>query len=217
MTIHLITTCSRSKTVPPQISFPYHLADIEAAYTRWRSLIDLQLASDVQTVQTFELYCGEHWSRALSAASVPEVELWAISAGLGLRHSTDSAIAYEATFHLMPHTLPEIWEYLTTTPPAPGRCSSLTELMKKNPNDKFMVAGSPVYVKAVELDIYKGLQQTNADLTIVTSKGYKGRLSPHVKSSHSGLLGRLSSNMNCLNISYARDLIALELTGNHYK
>lgn len=183
----------------------------------WRSLIDLQLASDVQTVQTLELYCGEHWSRALSTASMPEVELWVISAGLGLRHSNDPAIPYEATFHLMPHKLPEIWEYLTTNPPVPGRCSSLTELMKKNPNDKFIVAGSPVYVKAVELDIYKGLQQTNADLTIVTSKGYKGPLSRHITCSHSGLLGRLRSNMTCLNISYARDLIALELTGNHYK
>lgn len=64
-----------------------------------------------------ELYRGAHWLRARGiAARWPGIELWAMSAGLGLRHHTDPAVAYEATFHAMPFAPATVWGSLTARP-----------------------------------------------------------------------------------------------------
>ncbi|KAB0806467.1 hypothetical protein AUM66_08375, partial [Cronobacter sakazakii] len=98
MAIHLITTCSSSKAAAPGSRvFPYHNTDLSAAMATWRALLNSE--SSAAKFTTRELYRGTHWKRAVSAMTCwLETELWVISAGLGLRHATDPALPYEATF-----------------------------------------------------------------------------------------------------------------------
>lgn len=210
MAIHLITTCSRSKSAAPGSRvFPYHIASLSAAMSAWQALLNSESSDAKRT--TAELYCGTHWKRALSVTTCwPETELWVISAGLGLRHSSDSALPYEATFHAMTHTPAAVWESLTTQPPLPGRCASIAELMQRYPGDGYVIAGSPVYISAAEKDIINGLDSLHsvqAQLTVVTSRMYTGPLLPYVFASNAGMLAQLNANMTTLNISYALKII----------
>ncbi len=70
------------------------------------------------------------------------------------------------------------------TPPLAGRCASSAELMQRCPDDRFVIAGSPVYISAAEQDILAGvpaLHDAAAQLIIVTSQGYRGPLQPFLK------------------------------------
>ncbi|WP_240670875.1 MULTISPECIES: hypothetical protein [Cronobacter] len=210
MAIHLITTCSRSKSAAPGSRvFPYHIASLSAAMSAWQALLNSESSDAKRT--TAELYCGTHWKRALSVTTYwPETELWVISAGLGLRHSSDSALPYEATFHAMTHAPEAVWKSLTTQPPLPGRCASIAELMSRYPGDCFVIAGSPVYINAAEKDIVTGLNALDSaqvQMTVVTSQKYSGALLPYVAASNAGMLAQLNANMTTLNISYALKII----------
>nr|QTX14806.1 hypothetical protein [Klebsiella pneumoniae] len=58
------------------------------------------------------IYCSAHWSTAKSIAnSNSHICLWVISAGLGLRHSSDPAIPYDATFTKIGRKSASIWGY----------------------------------------------------------------------------------------------------------
>ncbi|SFF38424.1 hypothetical protein SAMN03159428_04941 [Kosakonia radicincitans] len=204
MTIHLITTCSRNKAPPAgDTRFPYTETEPAAALAAWRDI----LARVPVTGQTAGLYCGLHSARARAiAARHADVELWFLSAGLGLRHATDPAVTYEATFHDLPYPATLQWAGLTHSPPLPGRQPSLTRLMQSCPGDWYVIAASPVYLAAVEDDLVAGaaaLPEQDRQLIIVTSKGYQGALSPRVRLSHAGMLSTLKTNMNALNISHA--------------
>ena len=119
------------------------------------------------------LYTGQHWSRAAAAAARNGAEMWVISAGLGLLHVSDPVVPYEATFSSMPFCHRTHWERLTTRPPAERRCTSLRTLMQAKPDDRFVVAASPVYLRAVESDLLAGRGEltTPEHLQVVTSKG----------------------------------------------
>lgn len=207
-TIHLIASCSRSKSAPAaENTFPYELKGPAEAIEVWRNQIR---AADRQII-TGDLYKGLHWQRARSVAHRhAAVELWAVSAGLGLRHVTDPAVPYECTFHALPYSAAEHWRRLTAKPPLPGRCPTLAELMRICPQDQFVLAVSPVYLRAIENDILAGLPAlTSAEqqLNIITSKAYHGALERWVTYSHSGMLEVLKTNCTALNISLAGDLI----------
>lgn len=79
--------------------------------------------------------------------------------------------------------------------------------MAKNQKDTFIVAGSPVYIRAVKGYRENGLARRKAIVVIFISKVYEVRLIKHVDLSHAGLMGRLNTNMNCLIISYANEKI----------
>lgn len=219
MAIHLITTCSSSKAAAPGSRvFPYHNTDLSAAMATWRALLNSE--SSAAKFTTRELYRGTHWKRAVSAMTCwPETELWVISAGLGLRHATDPALPYEATFHAMTHAPAAVWKSLTTQPPFPGRCASIAELMHTYPGDNFVIAGSPVYISAAEKDIITGLDALDSapvQLTVVTSKKYTGPLQTYVAASNAGMLSQLNANMTTLNISYALNIIKGLITARQY-
>ncbi|MDW3779730.1 hypothetical protein QWU01_23305 [Kluyvera cryocrescens] len=192
----------------------------------WRRRIR---AADGQ-IFTGDLYQGLHWQRARGVAHRhAAVELWAVSAGLGLRHATDPAVPYECTFHGLPYAAAEHWRRITETPPLPGRFSTLAELMRNCPHDRFVFAVSPVYLRAIEDDILAGLPALrNADqqLMIATSQGYHGALKRWVTCSHAGMLETLNTNFTALNISLAallvdkmvasdRDLNKFKMEGTH--
>ncbi len=100
-TIHLITTCAKKKAGPVHDTvFPYHTTDTEIAYQQWKSLVQSRFTTCNDDIkETENIYCSAHWSTAKSIAnSNSHICLWVISAGLGLRHSSDPAIPYDATF-----------------------------------------------------------------------------------------------------------------------
>ncbi|MCH2683689.1 tgtA5 cluster protein 2 [Leclercia adecarboxylata] len=128
-----------------------------------------------------------------------------LSAGLGLLHISDRVVPYEATFSSMRFSHRSMWSLLTSSPPMGRRCTSLRELMHQRPHDRFIVAASPVYLKAVEEDLYAGSNELASleQLTIVTSKGYQGCFGNNVTLTSAAMMNELNTNMTGLNISHA--------------
>ncbi|EOG1818974.1 DUF6884 domain-containing protein [Enterobacter hormaechei] len=181
---------------------------MERAYGLWlERLAQARRGSPAMTAG--ELYTGQHWSRAAAAAARNGAEMWVISAGLGLLHVSDPVVPYEATFSSMPFCHRTHWERLTTRPPAERRCASLKTLMQAGPDDRFVVAASPVYLRAVESDLLAGRDVLSApeQLQIVTSKGYQGSLKDSVQYTSAGMMKMLNTNMTGLNVSYALQFI----------
>lgn len=207
--VHLIVTCTRRKTVSAgETIFPDE-RDAGRAYGIWMERL-AQARRGSPPMTAGELYTGQHWSRAAAAAARNGAEMWVISAGLGLLHVSDPVIPYEATFSSMPFSHSRLWESLTTRPPAERRCASLRRLMKARPDDRFVVAASPVYLRAVESDLLAGRKalSTPEQLKVVTSKGYKGILKDSVRYTSAAMMRGLNTNMTGLNICYALQLIA---------
>lgn len=75
-------------------------------------------------------------------------------------------------------------------PPAERRCASLKTLMHARPDDRFVVAASPVYLRAVESDLLAGRGGLSApeQLQVVTSKGYQGGLKENVRYTNAGMM-----------------------------
>ena len=207
-TFHLIVTCTRRKTVPAGDALFPDERDAGRAYGVWlERLAQARRGSPPMTAG--ELYTGQHWSRAAAVAARNGAEMWVISAGLGLLHISDPVVPYEASFSSMPFCHRTHWERLTTRPPSERRCASLKTLMHARPDDRFVVAASPVYLRAVESDLLAGRGGLSApeQLQVVTSKGYQGELKDNVRYTNAGMMKALNTNMTGLNISYALQLI----------
>ncbi|EGA2912844.1 hypothetical protein NRS63_004149 [Salmonella enterica] len=170
-----------------------------------------------QAVSVIDLYRGAHWACAKEILkTTPNLDLWVISAGMGLLHSSERVIPYEATFNKLPFAPSSWWETLTEATQGFRRCCSIAQLMQTNPGDNYVISGSPVYVAAVESDIKSGITSLNnpqAQLTIITSGGYKGILEPYLVLSHAGMLNSLNANMVCLNIKLAKNIIQDRVKG----
>nr|WP_142017648.1 DUF6884 domain-containing protein [Serratia fonticola] len=202
--VHLIVTCTRRKTVAAgKTVFPDE-RDAGRAYGVWLERL-AQARSESPPMTAGELYSGQHWNRAFAAAARTGVELWIISAGLGFLHATDPVVPYEATFADMPFSHREIWEHLTARPPTDRCYTSLASLMRERPADRFVVAASPLYLRAVESDLHAGREAlcSPEHLQIITSKGYQGSLKKNVRYTRANMMKGLNTNMTGLNISYA--------------
>lgn len=163
-----------------------------------------------------ELYTGQHWQRAVTAAKCTGAELWVLSAGLGLLHLSDPVVPYEATFSSMSFSHRTMWSLLTATPPSVRRFASLQALMQERPHDRFIVAVSPLYLQAVEDDLCAGRDELASpeQLTIVTSKGYQGRLYKSITLSSASMMKELNTNMTGLNLSYAVKILEMQSERN---
>ncbi|HDR2628019.1 TPA: hypothetical protein QCI66_004334 [Enterobacter cancerogenus] len=213
--VHLIVTCTRRKTVPAGDAVFPDERDVERAYGIWlERLAQARRGSPPMTAG--ELYTGQHWSRAAAAAERNGAEMWVISAGLGLLHVSDPVVPYEATFSSMPFSHSRMWESLTTRPPTERRSASLRSLMQARPDDRFVVAASPVYLRAVESDLLAGRGALSApeQLQVITSKAYQGRLKDSVRYTSAGMMKGLNTNMTGLNVSYALQFIGDENLNN---
>lgn len=207
-TVHLIVTCTRRKTVPAGDALFPDERDAGMAYGVWlERLAQARRGSPPMTAG--ELYTGQHWSRAAAAAARNCAEMWVISAGLGLLHISDPVVPYEASFSSMPFCHRTHWERLTTRPPSERQCTSLKTLMQARPDDRFVVAASPLYLRAVESDLLAGMKAlcNPEQLAVVTSKGYQGNLKGNIKYTSADMMKALNTNMTGLNISYALQLI----------
>lgn len=161
-----------------------------------------------------ELYTGQHWQRAVTAAESAGAGLWVLSAGLGLLHISDPVVPYEATFSSMPFSHRTLWSHLTASPPGERRYASLQRLMQERPHDRFIVAASPLYLQAVEDDLRVGSEAlvSSEQLTVVTSKAWRGELNGQIRVTNAGMMKELNTNMTGLNISFA-----VRLLQNEYK
>jgi len=206
--VHLIVTCTRRKTVAAgETVFPDE-RDAANAYELWLEKLAKARCNSL-TLTAGNLYSGQHWNRAAAAAECTGAELWIISAGLGFLHSSDRVMPYEATFSSMPFCHQGLWERLTTRPPTERLSPSLKALMKKDPHDRFVIAASPVYLRAVEEDLRAGCETlvSPEQLTIVTSKSWQGSINGQVHITNAGMMNVLNTNMTGLNISYAAQFI----------
>ncbi|HGH4585538.1 TPA: hypothetical protein ACJIWA_004059 [Enterobacter bugandensis] len=81
--------------------------------------------------------------------------------------------------------------------------------MQAMPDDRFVVAASPLYLRAVGSDLFAGRKAlcNPEQLTVVTSKGYQGSLKGNTKYTSADMMKALNTNMTGLNISYALQLI----------
>ncbi|HBE3287391.1 TPA: hypothetical protein KL544_003137 [Escherichia coli] len=206
--VHLIVTCTSRKTVPAGDAVFPDERDVERAYGLWLEIL-AQARRGSPPLTAGELYTGQHWSRAAAAAARNGTEMWVISAGLGLLHVSDPVVPYEATFSSMPFCHRTHWERLTTRPPSERRCTSLALLMREKPADSFVIAASPVYLRAVESDLLEGRDSLYApeQLRVVTSKGYQGALKDSIRYASADMMKGLNTNMTGLNVSYALQLI----------
>ncbi|MEG5923540.1 hypothetical protein UXQ12_24100 [Enterobacter hormaechei] len=206
--VHLIVTCTRRKTMSAGDAVFPDERDVERAYGLWMERLT-QARRGTPPMTAGELYTGQHWSRAAAAAARSGAEIWILSAGLGLLHISDPVVPYEATFSTMPFCHRTHWERLTTRPPSERRCTSLKTLMQSRPTDRFVVAASPLYLRAVESDLLAGMKAlcNPEQLAVVTSKGYQGSLKGNTLYTSADMMKALNTNMTGLNISYALQLI----------
>ncbi|EDG1208890.1 MULTISPECIES: hypothetical protein [Enterobacter cloacae complex] len=209
---HLLTSCAKGKnhftsTSPVLEIMPN--ASPKLVIEIW--LNKLRNYPPERAVSVIDLYRGVHWSCAKEILkTTPNLDLWVISAGMGLLHSSERVIPYEATFNNLPFAPSSWWETLTEATQGVRRSCSIAQLMQTYPGDNYVISGSPVYVAAVERDIKAGIAALNnpvAQLTVITSGGYKGILEPYLVRSHAGMLNRLNANMVCLNIKLAKNII----------
>lgn len=84
--------------------------------------------------------------------------------------------------------------------------------MQERPHDRFIVAASPVYLRAVEEDLRAGRDELASpeQLTIVTSKGYQGCLGNCITLSSAAMMKELNTNMTGLNISHAVSILKMQ-------
>ncbi|HFK5727784.1 TPA: DUF6884 domain-containing protein [Enterobacter asburiae] len=209
--VHLIVTCTRRKTVPAGDAVFPDERDVERAYGLWLERL-AQARRGSRPMTAGELYTGQHWSRAAAAAAHNGAEMWVISAGLGLLHVSDPVVPYEATFTSMSFCHRTYWERLTTRPPSERRFYSLKTLMQTRPEDRFVVAASPMYLRAVESDLLAGRAALRSpdQLQIVSSKGYQSSLKDSVRYTSASMMKDLNTNLTGLNISYSLQLITCE-------
>lgn len=217
-TIHLITTCAKSKNGPIQGTvYPYDTQDIDDSYLCWKKCIQDRYTQGTDNTKIHNLYRGAHWNTAKKiAAAYGSVNLWVVSAGLGLRHDADPAIPYESSFTMMRQCSADVWERLITDPVLPGKVSSLEGLLGHYYQDSFVIAASPTYLNAIEHDLVKGithLHDPKMQLTIASSAAYTGVLTEYVRYGDRMMMKALKANMTTLNIKHAGVIIAALSSG----
>lgn len=209
---HLLTSCAKGKnhftsTSPVLEIIPNTTPKL--LIETWLS--KLRSYPPERAVSVIDLYRGAHWSCAKEILkTTPNLDLWVISAGMGLLHCSEKVIPYEATFSKLPFAPSSWWEILTESTQGVRRACSIAQLMQTYPGDNYVITGSPVYVAAVESDIKAGIASLInpfAQLTVITSGAYKGMLEPYLVRSHADMLNSLNANMVSLNIKLAKSLL----------
>ncbi|MEC5320698.1 hypothetical protein VSX61_17420 [Brenneria populi subsp. brevivirga] len=177
------------------------------------------------SVYVEDLYKGGHWTTAKAILKNYPIDLWVLSAGLGLLHYRDKVVPYKATFATgYEESIPSYsneyvgksfhrtwWKEITERSSFKFKHpTSIAELMKKNKRDYFIICGSPDYINAIELDIINGvgyLVDSKKQLLIITSKKINNRLGDYLLKSNKNMAQWLKCNMLMLNISLAQYIV----------
>lgn len=227
--INLITTCtngknSDSKAILSLSQFSSGRTPSNVLVNSWCNALKEAILTSA-TVCAEDLYKGGHWATAKAILKQYPVDLWILSAGLGLLHHKDKVIPYKATFAVgYEESIPSYsHEYVGKTfhrtwwkEISERSCfksqhpTSITELMKKNNRDFFIICGSPDYINAIELDVINGLEylvDSKKQLLIITSKKINNRLEGYLFKTSQKMANWLKCNMLMLNISMAKYII----------
>jgi hypothetical protein len=207
--VAVVVSCTNSKTLP--VSPGLRVADLKEGsgrLQRWNERVEA--AQQRRALRS--LYAGVQWAASLELEKHAtqlgyEVDLWVVSAGLGLMSADAAAPAYAASFApgvdavaSTPSGLREWWECLSR------RGSSFHELAAKH--DQVLVVLAPTYLDVVMPD----LAALRGDrLAIVSS------LSDSLVYSSVGLrpaLGASSMNLNARAAAALLDLAAGEPIGS---
>lgn len=229
--INLITTCSNSKG---KTNSTLRLHCIKHKYDNlhelalsWSKRIT-ECMQNNEPIDAINLYKGSHWANALKAKNNKYVDLWVVSAGLGLLNANDNVINYQATF--TPDSDDSIpaygmtnkessrlwWSYLCNIKNNYSRCKSIASLMESKNDEFFIIAGSNIYVNAILDDLIKGanfLSNPQKQLVIITSSAEllneNNIITDCFLSSSKLMLPWLQCNATSLNISLANKFIEL--------
>lgn len=228
--INLITTCTNSKHGNSYNSL--NLSDYSAGKTSANVLIHSWCNATKEAlvksafIYVEELYKGGHWATAKTIYRDYPIDLWVLSAGLGLVHNKDKVVPYQATFATgYAESIPLYskdypgksfhrtwWKEVTERSPFKSdHATSITALMKEKPKEYFIICGSPDYINAIELDIINGLEYLYApkkQFLIITSKKINNRLEEYFLKSDARIAPLLKCNMLMLNISLAKYVIS---------
>lgn len=222
--IHLITTCTNSKKLFG--SPPVQLRDFiakdegidETAYL-WAQALTASMKNN-PTIAAKDLYKGAHWHIAKSIAEEFGAELWVLSAGFGLIHKDTKIVNYQATFaSVTDDCIPKSggslyvrsnywWTALAENLGKYREYKDLSVLMRKNPNDYFVISGSSYYIHAIHDDLLKGLhylKNPHKQLIIITSHSNSLKeLAPFTLVSQQKMRQLLGGTMVTLNIALAK-------------
>ena len=115
--LHLITTCTRRKAGSVEDTVFPGDTSLDDAFDGWYRLIARPPAV-LAGCWKQESFTGAHTGcvPAVSRRGGRASSCGPCPAGLGLRHHTDPAVAYEATFHAMPFAPATVWGSLTARP-----------------------------------------------------------------------------------------------------
>ncbi|WP_413727341.1 hypothetical protein [Sodalis sp. RH19] len=227
--INLITTCTNGKHGDSYNSL--NLSDYSSGKTFSNVLIHSwcralkEALSKSASIYVEDLYKGGHWATAKAIYKKYPIDLWVLSAGLGLLHSKDKVVPYQATFATgYQESIPLYskdysgksfhrtwWKEITERSAFKSdHPTSITELMRKKPQEYFIICGSPDYINAIELDIVNGLEYLDVphkQLLIITSKKINFRLKEYLLKSDNRIAEWLNCNMLMLNIKLAQHVI----------
>lgn len=220
MKVHLITNCTNLKKSSiqdkTQLNSLVNKFDSQKIVTSWLK----RLNDAEQKCSANQVYAGDHWKVAKSIKN-PNVELWVLSAGYGLIHSSSMITAYDATFtkesdNSIHHTglsNNEWWSLIhKRRDNAQFGCDSLSSLAINNGADKFFIASSPAYLKVIEeelLELTSTGQLTTENLFIVSSKcNLNIKLKPFFLESSANFSNTLKGGRVSLNIRLAKYLLA---------
>lgn len=227
--INLITTCTNGKhsgcgDILSLGQFSSGRTSPSVLVDSWCNAVNEAISTSV-TVCAEDLYKGGHWATAKSILNNYPVDLWVISAGLGLLHHKDNVVPYKATFAvgydesipLYSHEYVGKSFYRTWWKEITNRSifksnhpTSILDLMKKKKKDYYIICGSPDYINAIELDIINGLEylvDAKKQLLIITSRKINDRLVAYLFKTNQNMAQWLKCNMLMLNISVAKYIV----------
>lgn len=227
--INLITTCTNGKhcgsgNILSLSQFSSGRPSSNVLVDSWCNALNEAISTSA-TVSTEDLYKGGHWATAKSILNDYPIDLWVLSAGLGLLHYKDNVVPYKATFAVgydesIPLYSQEYvgksfhriwWKEITNRSIFKSKHpTSILDLMKENKKDYYIICGSPSYINAIELDIIHGLEylvDAKKQLLIITSKKINDRLTTYFFKTNQNMAQWLKCNMLTLNISVAKYIV----------
>lgn len=227
--INLITTCTNgkhygSRDILSLSQFSSGRPPSNVLVNSWCNALNEAISTSA-TVCAEDLYKGGHWATAKAILDDYPIDLWILSAGLGLLHHKDNVVPYKATFAVgydesIPLYSQEYvgksfhrtwWKEITNRSIFKSKHpTSIVELMKKRKRDYYIICGSPDYINAIELDIINGLEylvDAKKQLLIITSKKINGRLTTYLFKTNQNMAQWLRCNMLMLNISVAKYIV----------
>lgn len=219
MKIHLITNCTNLKkthikgkvSLESLVKKKPHNTIVNDWYKR--------LLGAEQKLPATEVYAGDHWKVATSIIN-KEIDLWVLSAGYGLIHSSSNIASYDATFSsesdnsIKKTGLSNIewWNKLHQIRDSDNfKCQSLQSLVSINTDDVFVIAASPDYLKVIQDELKTLISDkklTLKNLFIISSKhNINNLLTPYFLESSADFCSTLKGGRVSLNIRLAKYLL----------